>query len=245
MLLLLSPFILQIIEAIVKIKNKGFISWEFLSQVCLRNLRSLSMPGSKIPEWFSGDVVRFSERKNLAIKGVIIGVVVSVNNQIQDELRDRLSHIMGIQAHITKLNEPIFSTMLELKGIPKVDDDHLYLCRFHDYRPLVTQLKDGYKMQVSQQEPPYIKGVKVKKCGIYLIFEGEDDYEGNEESLRESQLSISERLAKFFSSLGEEDHVSKSGHEVESQVQHIEEKDERDKSFRWIFTRLVRGSFCF
>ncbi|XP_035540154.1 disease resistance protein RPV1-like isoform X2 [Juglans regia] len=217
-----------------------------LSKVCLRNLRSLSMPGSKIPDWFSGEVVTFSERKNRAIKGVIIGVVVSVNNQIQDELRDRLPLVAGIRAHITKLNQPIFSTMLELKGIPKVDEDHLYLCRFHDYRPLVTQLKDGYKIQVTQQDPPYIKGVEMKKCGIYLIFEGEDDYEGDEESLRESQLSISEKLAKFFSSLGEEDHVSESVREVESQAQEIDEQEERERKPFWFgFTRLVRGCFCF
>ncbi|KAG6713197.1 hypothetical protein I3842_05G140500 [Carya illinoinensis] len=216
-----------------------------LSKVCLRNLSYLSMPGSKIPDWFSGEVVTFSERKNRAIKGVIIGVVVSVNNQIQDESRDQLPWMAGIRARITKLNQPIFSTMLELK-VPKVDDDHLYLCRFHNDRSLVTQLKDGYKIQVTQQDQPCIKGVEMKKCGIYLIFEGEDDYEGDEESLRESQLSISEKLAKFFSSLGEEDHVSESGREVESQVQEIEEQEERDrKPFMWCFTRLVRGCFCF
>ncbi|KAG6654403.1 disease resistance protein RPV1-like isoform X1 [Carya illinoinensis] len=216
-----------------------------LSKVCLRNLCYLSMPGSKIPDWFSGEVVTFSERKNRAIKGVIIGVVVSVNNQIQDELRDRLPLKCGIRAYITKLNQPIYTTMLELE-VPKVDEDNLYLCRFHDYRPLVTQLMDGYKIQVTQQDLPFIKGVEMKKWGIYLIFEGEDDYEVDEESLRESQLSISEKLAKFFSSLGEEDHVSESGREVESQAQEIEEQEERDrKSFRWGFMRLVRGCFCF
>jgi hypothetical protein len=48
------------------------------------------MPGRKIPDWFSKEVVRFSERKNRKIKGVLVGVVVSLNHQIPDDLRDQL-----------------------------------------------------------------------------------------------------------------------------------------------------------
>ena len=54
------------------------------------------MPGSKIPDWFSREVVRFLERKNLKIKGVIICVVVSLDLQIQDDLRDQDPIIAGI-----------------------------------------------------------------------------------------------------------------------------------------------------
>ncbi|KAE8023361.1 hypothetical protein FH972_009069 [Carpinus fangiana] len=194
-----------------------------LSKVSLRNLRALSMPGSRIPDWFSPEVI-VSERRNREIKGVIIGIVVSVNRQIPDDKIDQFSDIPGIRANILKMNSRVFSTLLDLKGIPMTPEDHIYLIRHHQYRPLVSQLKDGYKITVTQDDPPYIEGVKVKKCGIYLIFEGEDDYEGDEESLDESQLSISGKLAKFFSSL-KDDHISGSGDEVKSQVQEIEKQE--------------------
>jgi hypothetical protein len=195
----------------------------------LRNLRSLSMPGNRIPDWFSPELI-FSKRKNREIKGVLIGLVVSVDHQIADDKRDQLPLIRGIRANILKLNSLVFSTMLELKGIPMTPEDHIYMFRYHEYRPLVSQLKDGYKINVTQDDPPYIEGIKVEKCGIYLIFDGEDDYGGDEESLEESQLSISEKLAKFFSSIeDDDDHISGSGDEVKSQVQEIERQEGREK----------------
>ena len=54
---------------------------------------------------------------------------------------------------------------------------------------------------IIEHDPPIIKGLKLKKYGIHLVYEDEDDYDGDEESLDESQLSISEKLSKFFSSL--------------------------------------------
>ena len=103
------------------------------------------MPGSKIPDWFSREVVRFSERKNLKIKGVIICVVVSLDLQIQDDLRDQDPIIAGIEAILVKMNKPLYTIMLELKGVPKTHEDHLYLCRFPDHHPIVSKLKDGYE----------------------------------------------------------------------------------------------------
>ncbi|KAB1207947.1 Protein SUPPRESSOR OF npr1-1, CONSTITUTIVE 1 [Morella rubra] len=214
--------------------------------VSLRNLSSLSMPGSKIPVWFSQQVVRFSEQRNRQIKGVIVGVVFSVNHQIPDDLRDQLPSIPFIRANITKLSKPIFSTMPELKGLPKTNEDHIYLCRYPECHPLVSKLRDGYDIHVTEQDPPYVKGIEVKHRGFYLIIEGEDDYDGDEASLNESQLSISEKLAKFFNSIEEEDDISESGCEVDSQVQEIEEQDERGREPLWGgFLRLVRGCFCF
>ena len=167
----------------------------------MRNIRTLSMPGSKIPDWFSREVVRFSERKNLKIKGVIICVVVSLDLQIQDDLRDQDPIIAGIEAILVKMNKPLYTIMLELKGVPKTHEDHLYLCRFPDHRPIVSKLKDGYEISIIEHDPPIIKGLKLKKYGIHLVYEDDDDYDGDEESLDESQLSISEKLSKFFSSL--------------------------------------------
>lgn len=212
----------------------------------MRNLRALGMPGSQIPHWFSKEVVRFSERKNRKIKGVLIGAVVSLNHQIPDDLRDGLPSIPCIRANIMNLNKILFSTMPELMGVPKTHDDHIYLIRYPDCHPLVSKLIEGYEIQVTKQDPPYISGVEVKQCGLYLIFEGDDDFEGDEESLDETQLSISEKLAKFFSPLEEEDHISESGPVVETQVQEIEEQEEREREpFWWGFLQLVRRCFCF
>ncbi|XP_041010865.1 disease resistance protein RPV1-like [Juglans microcarpa x Juglans regia] len=212
-----------------------------LSKVFLRNFRSLSMPGNKIPAWFSQEV-RFSERKNHDIKGVIIGVVVSLNPQIPDDLRDQLPALPCVGAKIVKLNEVLFSTMPELKGVPKTNEDHIYLFRYPDCHPLVSKLRDSYDIKVREQDPPFIKGIEVKKFGLYLIFDGDDDYEGDEELLDKSELSVSEKLAKFFSSPEDEDHTSESGIEVESQIimQEIEEEEVWGG-----FLRLVRGCFCF
>ncbi|KAG2707346.1 hypothetical protein I3760_05G144600 [Carya illinoinensis] len=221
-------------------KACSFVVKRRLSKVSLRNLRSLSMPGNKIPAWFSQEV-RFSERKNHNIKGVIIGIVVSLNPQIPDDLRDKLPALPCVRANIVKLNKLLFSTMPELKGVPKTNEDHIYFFRYPDCHPLVSKLRDGYVINVREQDPPFIKGIEVKKCGLYLIFEGDDDFEGDEESLDKSQLSISEKLAKFFSSPEDEDQTSKSGIEVKSQIimQEIEEEEVWGGFFR-----LVR-SFCF
>ncbi|XP_059446014.1 disease resistance protein RPV1-like [Corylus avellana] len=227
-----------------------------LSKVCLRNMRTLGMPGRKIPDWFSQGAVPFLERKNRKIKGVLVGVVVSLDHQIPDDLRDELPSIPCIRANISNLNKNLFSTMPELTGVPKTHDDHIYLVRYPDCHPLVSKLKEGYEIQVTKQDPPYIKGVEVKQCGLCLIFEGDDDYEGDEESLDETHLSISEKLAKFFGSPEEEeDHISGSSSVVEIPMQEAEEVEEQEERERaetlenaglwWGFLRLVRGCFCF
>jgi hypothetical protein len=61
-------------------------------------------------------------------------------------------------------------------------------------------LKDGSEIQVRKRKPHVIEGVELKKCGIHLVYENDDDYGGNEESLDESQQSVSQKLANFFNS---------------------------------------------
>ncbi|KAK7845277.1 hypothetical protein CFP56_009703 [Quercus suber] len=97
-------------------------------KISLRNIRNLSMPGSKIPRWFSQEAVRFTNLKNREIKGVIIGVVVSLNQEISDDLRYRLPAIVDIQAEIRKLDYWIYKTTLHLNGIPKTNEDQIHLC---------------------------------------------------------------------------------------------------------------------
>ncbi|KAM6568658.1 hypothetical protein CsatB_016643 [Cannabis sativa] len=110
-----------------------------LAKGWLRNIRSLSMPGSKIPNWFCQDVVTFSERKNRPIKSITIGVVVSLNLENQDDMIHKLPKIVDIQARILKQDLPIFTTTLILGGVPKRSEDQLHLCRFSKDNSLVTQ----------------------------------------------------------------------------------------------------------
>ncbi|KAH7515834.1 hypothetical protein FEM48_Zijuj10G0068300 [Ziziphus jujuba var. spinosa] len=197
----------------------------------MRKLRNLSMPGSRIPDWLSQDVIRFSERRNRAVKGVIIGVVISLNHQVPDDFRDHLPAVVDIQIEILKLDYPIFTRTLELKGIPSSDEDQLHLCRYSVVNdPLISFLKDGYHIRVTRKNPPIMKGIELKRYGIHLVYEGDDDYEGDEELLKENQQSISEKLANFFKNLKEDEPASESSSKIESEVQEIERTEQRTSS---------------
>lgn len=172
----------------------------------MRNIRYLSIPGSKIPDWFSQAEVSYSERRNYEIKAVLVCAVISLDHQIQDDLRDEIPALPAIQARMSKPNKPLCVSTLDSMGVPKTNADQIHLCRYPDCHPLVFRLKDGFKVEVMAPDPPIIKGVQVKKCGIHLVFENDDDYIGNEELLDESQLSLSAKLAKFFQSNEEDGH---------------------------------------
>ncbi|KAK1553240.1 hypothetical protein Q3G72_031426 [Acer saccharum] len=174
-----------------------------LAKVALKYLRNLSVPGSEIPNWFVQEIPCFASHKNRDIKGIIIGVVVSLDQSTHDAFRDKLPAIVDIQAKILRLDDPIFTTTLYLMGVPETDEDQLYLCRYVDFSPLVLLLQDGDKIQIATRERPYFHGLKLKKYGIHLVFENDDDIDDNddEESLDESQQSVSVKLAKFIGSL--------------------------------------------
>ncbi|XP_042501781.1 disease resistance protein RPV1-like [Macadamia integrifolia] len=173
------------------------------SKVALKHMRYLSFPGSEIPDWFVQETVRFSSRKNHKIKAVIIGVVISLDQQIQDDNRNKLIDIVDIQANLLRDNTlgPMYKHTMKLLGVPKTDEDQVYLLRYPNSHPLTLLLHDGDKIQVTMRDPTWFKGLTLKKYGIHLIFEDDDDYDGDEESLTESQQSVSEKLARFFSSL--------------------------------------------
>ncbi|CAK9134305.1 unnamed protein product [Ilex paraguariensis] len=186
-----------------------------LDKVAIKNMYELSIPGSEIPDWFAQGVVCFSARKNYAIKGVIIGVVVSVNHQITDDLRDQLPVIPDAVATILRLNEPVYSMAMHLARVPKTHEDQVYFCRYEDHHPLVSILKDGDTIRVALRNPPFVKGVELKKFGIHLVFENDDDYDGDEEILDESRQSVSEKLTRFIRSSEASNHTSDSSHEIE------------------------------
>lgn len=160
------------------------------------------MPGSEVPDWFSGESVVFSKPRNRELKGIICVGVLSFN-QIPENQRDGLQ-FEDVQGKIFNLTDNVYSTTFRLLGVPRTNEDHIFLRRFGVHSSLVHQLKDRYTLHLTKRNPPHIEGLELKKCGIYLVFEGYDDYEGDEGSLPESQHSVSQKLAKFFNSIAED-----------------------------------------
>ncbi|KAJ8547830.1 hypothetical protein K7X08_021066 [Anisodus acutangulus] len=180
-----------------------------LDKVAVKNLVNLSIPGNEIPSWFTPNEVRFSRHENNEIKAMIIAIVVSVNCAEPDELRDELPVIANIFGKIVRENRPVYTTAMYLPGVPTTPEDQVYLCRYQDYHPLVSILEDGDTIQVGLGNLP-ITGIQLKKCGIHLVYESDDDYEGNEESLDESQQSVSERLTRFYGASNRESNIFSS-----------------------------------
>ncbi|XAR49155.1 hypothetical protein NMG60_11032249 [Bertholletia excelsa] len=161
-----------------------------LAKVTLKHIRYLSVPGNKIPHWFVPEVPSLPSRRNRQLRGVIIGVV------------KKLPAIVDVQAKIIRQNDPIHTTTLYLMGVPNTDEDQLYLCRFQEYNPFVRMLQEGDQIKVAMRDRPYFSGLALKKYGMYLIFENEDDVDCDDDELfDESQRSVTHKLAKFFSSL--------------------------------------------
>ncbi|KAI3467432.1 hypothetical protein Pfo_024095 [Paulownia fortunei] len=181
-----------------------------LDKVALRNLHNLSIPGSEIPDWFTRDEVCFLKRKNQAIKSVIIVAIISINPQVPDNSRLKLPVIAEVEAKILRLNKPVFSSALNLTGAPATHEDQLYLCRFPQCHPLVSILEDDDKLKVTRRDPPFDEGVVLKRCGICLVYENDDNYDGEEEWLDENLQSVSQRLTTFIGSSKESNGISSS-----------------------------------
>ncbi|CAH8253425.1 unnamed protein product [Arabidopsis lyrata] len=173
-----------------------------LSKASLKMLRNLSLPGNRVPDWLSQGPVTFSAQPNKELRGVIIAVVVALNNETEDD-DYQLPDVMEVQAQIHKLDHNVCTNTLHLQGVPRTSNDQLHICRFSAFHPLVTMLKDGYTIQVIKRNPPIKQGVELKMHGIHLVYEGDDDLEGRENTLPETQQTVSQKLANFFSSFEE------------------------------------------
>ncbi|KAF8086734.1 hypothetical protein N665_0613s0003 [Sinapis alba] len=172
-----------------------------LSKASLKMMKNLSLPGNRIPEWFSQGPVTYSPQPNRELRGVILAVVVSVK---QDCIGDyQLPDVMEVQAQILKLDLPLYTHTLYLSGVPRTSDDQLHICRYPTLHPMVWTFKDGYTIQVVKREPPIKQGVELKMHGIHLVYEGDDDFKGEEHVLNETQLTVSQKLANFFRSFEE------------------------------------------
>jgi len=199
------------------------------------------MPGTKLPEWFSGEPVSFSNRKNLELTSVVVGVIVSINHNIHIPIkREEMPGIIDIAANVLTLGKQKFSTALNIRGVPRTNVDHIHLCRFQNYHQLVAFLKDADTLSVTTRNPPFDKGLKLKKCGVHLIFEGDDDYDGDEESLDKGLQSVSERLARFFNNTCNEDVDATYATESENECQNELEQENGEPGTRSL---RIKGNY--
>ncbi|XP_058747562.1 disease resistance protein RPV1-like isoform X2 [Vicia villosa] len=192
-----------------------------LSKVALRNFQNLSMPGTKLPEWFSGETVSFKNRKNLELKSVVVGVIFSINH---DKMKSQIPDVVDIQAKVLKLGEQVFSSVLYIGGVPRTNEPQIHLRRFHDYHALRRELKEADTVCVTKRSPPFDERLELIKAGIHLIFEGDDDYEGDEESLDKGLQSVSERMARFFNTYDEGVDATESEDKCQHELEQAKEK---------------------
>ncbi|CAL5196970.1 unnamed protein product [Lathyrus oleraceus] len=192
-----------------------------LSKVALRNFQNLSMPGTKLPEWFSGGTVSFTKRKNLELTSVVVGVIFSINHNNKNI---QIPDVVDIQAKVLKLGEQVFSSVLFIGGVPRTNEPQIHLRRFHDYHALRRELNEADTVCVTKRSTPFDERLELLKSGIHLIFEGDDDYEGDEESLDKGLQSISERMARFFNTYDEGVGAAESEYKCQHELEQAKEK---------------------
>ncbi|KAF7850392.1 hypothetical protein BT93_L5529 [Corymbia citriodora subsp. variegata] len=168
----------------------------------LKSLRRLFLGGCKacfpaVQRRIEKKISHFAAPKNREIRGIIFAVVVSLDSANQGN--SPLPAIVDIKGRLLRLEE--HTTVLNLMGVPDTSEDQLYLIRFPEFKSMVRMLKEGDGIDIVLRDPPSFPGLSLKRRGIYLVFENDDDYDGNEEWLEESQQSVSQKLAKFLSSL--------------------------------------------
>ncbi|EOA39485.1 hypothetical protein CARUB_v10008094mg [Capsella rubella] len=169
-----------------------------LSKASLKLLRNLSLPGNRIPDWFSQGPVTFLAQPNRELTGVDLAVVVALKHETRDDYQ--LPDVVEVQAQILKLGEALCTHTLNLSGVPRTSNDQLHICRYSALHPMFMTIKDGYTIQVIKRQPPIKQGVELKIHGIHLVYEGDDDFKGEEHLLTETQQSVSQKLASFFRS---------------------------------------------
>ncbi|CAN4124333.1 unnamed protein product [Withania somnifera] len=147
-----------------------------------------------------------ARHENSEIKAVLIAIVVSVNCAVPDDLRDELPVLANVCAQIGQ---------------------YLLL------HPLVSILKDGDIIQVGLGNLP-VTGIELKKCGIHLVYESDDDYQGNEESFDETQQSVAERLTRFCVASNRESNIFSSN----------SAQEDREGKGAQNFSRFVKEIFC-
>ncbi|WZZ10699.1 hypothetical protein YC2023_096620 [Brassica napus] len=158
-----------------------------LSKASLKMMVNLSLPGNRIPVWLSQGPLRYTTQPNRELRGVILAVVVALEQECKDDYQ--LPDVVEVQAKILKLDLALYTHTLHLSGVPRTSDDQLHICRYPAMHPMVTMFKDGYTIQVTKREPPVRQGVELKMHGIHLVYEGDDDFKGEESGFTETQFT--------------------------------------------------------
>ncbi|KAL1218977.1 Disease resistance protein RPV1 [Cardamine amara subsp. amara] len=97
-----------------------------LSKASLKMMRDLSLPGSRIPSWFSQGPVIFSAQPNKELRGVILAVVVALNHETGRD--NQLPNVVEVQAQILKFDlKPKMFHTLNLCGVPRTSNDQLHI----------------------------------------------------------------------------------------------------------------------
>ncbi|CAL5391065.1 unnamed protein product [Camellia sinensis] len=100
--------------------------------------------------------------------------------------------------------------------------DHSIQDDLRDQSPVVV---DGDKIRVATQNPSPVKGLHLKKCGIHLVFENDDDYVDDENFMREGQQSVSQKLMTFMGSSEEDKQTLDPISEVEREKPKRKQRD--------------------
>jgi hypothetical protein len=98
-------------------------------------------------------------------------------------MENQMPGVVDVQAKVLKLGKHICTSVLYIGGVPRTDEKQIHLGRFPNDHPLVHLLKKADTVCVTKRNPPDDERLELKKCGVHLIFEGDDVYEGDEESL--------------------------------------------------------------
>jgi hypothetical protein len=140
-------------------------------------------------------------------------------------MENKMPGVVDVQVKVLKLGKHICTSVLYIGGVPRTDEKQIHLARFPNDHPLVHLLKKADTVCVTKRNPPDEERLELKKCGVHLIFEGDDDYEGDEESLDKGLQSVSERLARFFNTCDEGVDATES---EDDQCQHELEQEKEE-----------------
>lgn len=163
----------------------------------MKQLSNLCIPGSDIPSWFVPQITKFTAPRNRELKRIIFAVVVSLSDQNPNNIKSQLKGIVDVKAEIVRLNERVHSSVLNLSGVPHSNEDQLYVIRFPEFKSRLVEAGDTIRIYL--QDPPYFPGIQLKKQGICLVFENDDDYDDDEDWIVNlSEQSVSHKLTQFI-----------------------------------------------
>ncbi|KAI9126423.1 hypothetical protein K1719_002844 [Acacia pycnantha] len=131
-------------------------------------------------------------------RNYIMGIILSINQDTPSELHVELPGVVDIKANVLKQGKNIYSSVLDLRGLPRTNEEQIYLCRFPGYHPLMSCLPHGDTFCVTKKNPPVDKRLQLKMSGSFD--EGDDeDYDGDD--LGREGYNLCQKSWESFSTL--------------------------------------------